>query len=95
MYLNLITRKTCPCNVYPLEPHFYTAKLGYRGVYLFFLIFAHTHTHTLRERQRERESERERESDSLKEERDQSNRTAHVLYHNSPQDAESCQSLYH
>ena len=22
-------RKTCPCNVYPLEPHFYIAKLGY------------------------------------------------------------------
>ena len=30
-------RKTCPCNVYPLEPHFYIAKLGYGGVYLFFL----------------------------------------------------------
>ena len=30
-------RKTCQCNVYPLEPHFYTAKLGYAGVYLFFL----------------------------------------------------------
>ena len=29
--------KTCPCNVYPLEPHFYVAKLGYAGVYLFFL----------------------------------------------------------
>ena len=29
--------KTCPCNVYPLEPHFYIAKLGYPGVYLFFL----------------------------------------------------------
>ena len=28
---------TCPCNVYPLEPHFYTTKLGYAGVYLFFL----------------------------------------------------------
>ena len=33
---NYIT-KTCPCNVYPLEPHFYIAKLGYAGVYLFFL----------------------------------------------------------
>ena len=32
----LIT-KTCPCNVYPLEPHFYIAKLGYARVYLFFL----------------------------------------------------------
>ena len=30
-------KKTCPCNVYPLEPHFYIAKLGYAGVYLFFL----------------------------------------------------------
>ena len=30
-------RKTSPCNVYPLEPHFYIAKLGYAGVYLFFL----------------------------------------------------------
>ena len=29
--------KTCLCNVYPLEPHFYIAKLGYAGVYLFFL----------------------------------------------------------
>ena len=29
--------KTCPCNVYPPEPHFYIAKLGYAGVYLFFL----------------------------------------------------------
>ena len=29
--------KTCPCNVYPFEPHFYIAKLGYAGVYLFFL----------------------------------------------------------
>ena len=24
-------RKTCLCNVYPLEPHFYIAKLGYAG----------------------------------------------------------------
>ena len=29
--------KTCPCNVYPLEPHFYIAKLEYAEVYLFFL----------------------------------------------------------
>ena len=29
--------KRCPCNVYPLETHFYIAKLGYPGVYLFFL----------------------------------------------------------
>ena len=39
---NTIT-KTCPCNVYPPEPHFYIAKLGYAGVYLFFLIFAPKH----------------------------------------------------
>ena len=30
-------RKTCPCKVYPLKPHFYIVKLGYAGVYLFFL----------------------------------------------------------
>ena len=33
-WLNI--RKTCPCNVYPLIPHFYIEKLGYGGVYLFF-----------------------------------------------------------
>ena len=39
-YMRLVyhyIRKTCTCNVYPLEPHFYAAKLGYAGVYLFFL----------------------------------------------------------
>ena len=36
-------RKTCPCNIYPLKPHFYIAKPGYAGVYLFFLIFASKH----------------------------------------------------
>ena len=34
---NTIT-KTCPCNVYPLGPHFYIVKLGFAGVYLFFLL---------------------------------------------------------
>ena len=29
--------KICPCNEYPLKPHFYIAKLGYAGIYLFFL----------------------------------------------------------
>ena len=29
--------KTCPCKVYPLKPHFYIVKLGFAGVYLFFL----------------------------------------------------------
>ena len=33
-------RKTCPCNEYPRKPHFYTVKLGFTGVYLFFFIFA-------------------------------------------------------
>ena len=35
--LSLHIRKTCPCNEYPLELHFYIEKLGYAGVYLFFL----------------------------------------------------------
>ena len=26
-----------PMNEYPLKPHFYIVKLGYAGVYLFFL----------------------------------------------------------
>ena len=30
-------RITCPCNIYPLISHFYTVKLGFAGVYLFFL----------------------------------------------------------
>ena len=30
-------RKTYPCNVYPLKPRLYIVKLGYAGVYLFFL----------------------------------------------------------
>ena len=30
-------RITCPCNVYPLTPHFYRVKLGFTGVYMFFL----------------------------------------------------------
>ena len=32
-----IIRKTCPCDEYPLKPPFYIVKLGYAGVYLFFL----------------------------------------------------------
>ena len=32
-----VIRKTCPCNEYPLKPHFYIVKLGFAGVYLFFL----------------------------------------------------------
>ena len=36
---------TCPCNVYPLTPHFYITKLGctYTGVYIFSLIIALKH----------------------------------------------------
>ena len=34
LHFSIHIRKTCPYNVYPLEPHFYIAKLG---VYLFFL----------------------------------------------------------
>ena len=30
-------RITCECNIYPLIPHFYKAKMRYVGVYLFFL----------------------------------------------------------
>ena len=33
---------TCPCGLYPLTPHFYIVKLGYRGI-LYFLIFALKH----------------------------------------------------
>ena len=29
--------KTCPCIVYPLTTHFYIVKLGFTGVYNFFL----------------------------------------------------------
>ena len=35
-FLCIIT-KTCPCDVYPLEPHFYIEKMGFEGVYLFSL----------------------------------------------------------
>ena len=36
-------RKTSPCNIYPLKPHFYTVKLGFAGVYLFFEFLAQKH----------------------------------------------------
>ena len=36
-------RKTCPCNEHPLTPHFYKGKVGFTGVYIFFLIFALKH----------------------------------------------------
>ena len=31
------SRKQCPCNEHPLTPHFYIVKLGFTGVYTFFL----------------------------------------------------------
>ena len=30
--------KACPYNIYPFEPHFYIAKRGYTGVYLFLFL---------------------------------------------------------
>ena len=30
-------RITCPCDLYPLIPHFYIVKLGFTGVYIFYL----------------------------------------------------------
>ena len=30
--------KICPCNEYPLTPHFYIVKLGFTGVYIIFLL---------------------------------------------------------
>ena len=37
VHVFLFIRKTCPCNEYPLKPHFDIVKLAYAGVYLFFL----------------------------------------------------------
>ena len=34
---DLSIRITCPCNVYPLTPHFYIVKLGFIEVYIIFL----------------------------------------------------------
>ena len=36
-FIRWCIRITFPCHIYPLLPHFYIAKLGYAGVYLFFL----------------------------------------------------------
>ena len=38
-YVFVIT-KTCLFNFDPLKPHFYIVKLGFRGVYIIFLISA-------------------------------------------------------
>ena len=32
-----IITKTSPCNKHPLTPHFYIVKLGFTGIYFFFL----------------------------------------------------------
>ena len=42
LWLLAIT-KTCLYNFDPLESHFYTAKLGFTGIYIIFLISAQKH----------------------------------------------------
>ena len=49
IYSKKLSRIKCPCNVYPLIPHFYKVKVGiqeytywYTGVYLFFLFLITT-----------------------------------------------------
>ena len=37
------SRKTCLYNFDPLKPQFYIVKLGFRGVYIIFLICAQKH----------------------------------------------------
>ena len=32
-----LIRITCPCDLYPLTPHFYIVKMGFTGVNIFFL----------------------------------------------------------
>ena len=32
-------RKTCLCDIHPLTPHFYIAKLGFTGIYIIFLVY--------------------------------------------------------
>ena len=34
---SVVIKITCPCNIYPLIPHFYIAKLGYEVVFIFSL----------------------------------------------------------
>ena len=43
LFMSYYIMKTGPCNVYPLEPHFYIVKLAFAGVYLFFFFFALKH----------------------------------------------------
>ena len=33
----IFIRITCPCDLYPLTPHFYIVKMGFTGVYIIFL----------------------------------------------------------
>ena len=40
-YLSYI-RKTCPCDSFPLTPHFYTVKLGFTGVFIISYFCAKT-----------------------------------------------------
>ena len=42
LHIKFGIRKTCPCNVHPLTPHFYIVKLGFTGLHN-FLIFALKH----------------------------------------------------
>ena len=42
IHLTALVRITCPCDIYPLTPHFYIVKLGFTGVFI-FLIFALKH----------------------------------------------------
>ena len=37
---NVAHQKTCLYNFDPLKPHFYIVKLGFKGVYIIFLISA-------------------------------------------------------
>ena len=46
-YAMLIIMITCPCNLYPLTPHFYILKLGFTGVYVIFLLFLFALKHSL------------------------------------------------
>ena len=39
----LVIMITSPCNEDPLTPHFYIAKLGFTGVFIFFVFFALKH----------------------------------------------------
>ena len=42
-FMNLYPSRKNIFEIFPLIPHFYIAKLGYAGIYLFFLILAPKH----------------------------------------------------